>query len=160
MISEVFVEGCEDYFSCTNIGFQRFRIEIMRGWNQELGELFQRHYSYLWEKQGNIGSFFQMLELFQKKQSSEDLIKINKILNEYDKPYNEGMKIFAYISDNEGEITPKECALLLKSFERVDPDKFDNSDMKNNEWLRKSYDTWMKMMVHSIENNKSIIFSK
>ena len=54
-------------------------------------------------------------------------------MEEYDKPYNEGMKIFAKHSDCDGEITSDECVLLLKSFGRVDPDKFDKD--KDYLWL-------------------------
>ena len=85
--------------------------------------------------------------------------RINQILEEYDKPYNEGMKIFAYHSDCDGEITPEECVLLLKSFERVDPEKFENNNINDNDIYRESYEIWKKMMAFAIENNKSIIFA-
>ena len=85
-------------------------------------------------------------------------VQMRKILDEYDAPYNEGMKIFFYHSDCDGEITPDECKLLLKSFERVDPEKFDKSDEDINEWYRESYEIWKKMMEYAIKNNKSIIF--
>ena len=99
-----------------------------------------------------------MLNEVKNDQSNGIQEQIDKILDEYDKPYNEGMKIFARHSDCDGEITSKECELLLKSFERVDPDKFDNSDEEMNEWYRESYDIWLNMLKYAIENNKSIIF--
>jgi len=85
--------------------------------------------------------------------------RINQILDEYDQPYNEGMKIFANHSDCDGEITPEECVLLLKSFERVDPEKFENTNINDNDFYRESYEIWKKMMAFAIENNKSIIFA-
>ena len=87
-------------------------------------------------------------------------VKMEKILDEYDKPYNEGMKIFYYHSDCDGNISSKKCELLLKSFQRVDSEKFDNSDEYDNEWYRESVDIWKKMMTYAIENNKSKIFYK
>ena len=84
--------------------------------------------------------------------------KIEKILNEYDKPYNEGMKILAYHSEGDGIITPEESILILKSFDRVNPDKFEESDKNNIGWHRESYYVWKKMLAFAIENNENIEF--
>ena len=160
MSLDIFVEGCENYFSSTYIGFQRFRCEILKGWNSELGDLYQNRFSYLWNNNEDPFPFgiIEMMELFQIKHSSVAIEKINKLLDEYDKPYNEGMKIFIHHSDGGGEITPDECVLLLKSFGRVNPDNFDNTVEENNIWFRKGYNIWMKMLAFAIENNRSIIF--
>ena len=136
MVLDVFVEGCDDYMSCQYSGFYKFRCEILRGWNEELGKLYEQKYFY--EKNMN---------------------KMKKILNEYDKPYNEGMKLFFFHSDCDGEFTPAECKLLLKSFEHVDPDKFDNSDKETNSWLKESFEKWINMIKYAIVNNKNIIFA-
>ena len=89
----------------------------------------------------------------------EDLEKkMEKILDEYDKPYNEGMKLFFYHSDCDGEFTPAECELILPAFQRVDPEKFDKSDEYYNKWYRESYVIWIRMLKYAIENNKSIYF--
>ena len=66
------------------------------------------------------------------------------------------MKLFAFHSDSDGEISPKEIVLFLKSFGRVDPEKFVKT--YDNEFLRESYDIWLEMLSYSIENNESIIF--
>ena len=84
--------------------------------------------------------------------------KVNQILDEYDKPYNEGMKLFYYHSDCDGEITPDECVLLLKSFGRVDPEKFDKSNKDDYNFAVEGLEIWKKMMNYAIENNKSIFF--
>ena len=159
MVLDVFVEGCEDSFSCQYSGFGKFRCEILRGWNQRLGELYEKKYGFLWNR--NSGFELGLLTMmmgnrfgFQNTIQEE----IDQILNEYDSPYNEGMKLFAKHSDCDGEFTPDECVLILKSFTRVDPDKFDNSDEEYNEWFRESYIIWQKMLTYAIENNKSIVF--
>ena len=162
MTLDVFVEGCDDSFSCRYVGFQRFRCEILRGWNPELGELYEKNYGYLWDDNDkeniNSLSFMQMIEYYQRKTTNSIQDKINKLLNEYDIPYNEGIKIFINQSDCDGKLSPKECELILKSFGRVDPDKFDNSNKEHNEWYRDSFDTWMKMLKYAVENDKSIVF--
>ena len=159
MLLDLFFEGCEEYFSSRYIGFQRFKCEILRGWNSELGVLYNNHYSYLWNNIENDISFgtVETIELFQRKKSFEIIEKIDKLLNEYDKPYNEGMKIFIYYSNSGSEITPDKCVLLLKSIERVDPNKFDNSSKDNFLWFRKSYIIWKKIIASAIEDNKNII---
>ena len=157
MVLDVYIEGCDISFSCRYSGFTKFRIEILRGWNQELGQLYEQSHAQLFDRKNfaTLGYF----ELLLNMSIPNDLeIKMNKILDEYDKPYNEGMKLFCYHSDCDGEITPEECALLLKSFERVDPEKFDKSDSYDNEWYRQSFDIWKKMMAYAIKNNKSILF--
>ena len=158
MVLDVFVKGCDESFSCRYTGFSKFRCEILRGWNEELGQLYEKKYGFLWDENGEFMGWFEMLNKIKSAQSNGIQEQMDKILDEYDKPYNEGMKIFAKHSDCEGEITSKECELVLKSFERVDPDKFDNSNSEMNEWYRESYDIWLKMLKYAIENNKSIIF--
>ena len=158
MVLDVFVKGCNESFSCRYTGFSKFRCEILRGWNEELGKLYEKKYGFLWDKSGELMGWFEMLDKIKCAESNRIQEQIDKILDEYDKPYNEGMKIFARHSDCEGEITPKERELVLKSFERVDPDKFDNSNEEINEWYRESYDVWLKMLKYTVENNKSIIF--
>ena len=160
MVLDVYVEGCEITFSCQYSGFGKFRCEILRGWNPELGRLYDRKYGFLCDI--NDGGFeiglMQMLIGRQLAHSDNLQEKIDEILEEYDKPYNEGMKLFAKHSDGDGEISSDECVLLLKSFGRVDPEKFDNSNEDSNRWYRESYVVWQKMMVYAIENNKSILF--
>ena len=158
MVLDVFVKGCDESFSCRYTGFSKFRCEILRGWNEELGQLYEKKYGFLWDENGEFMGWFEMLNKIKNAQSNGIQEQMDKILDEYDKPYNEGMKIFARHSDCEGEITSKECELVLKSFERVDPDKFDNSNEEINEWYRESYDIWLKMLKYAVENNKSIIF--
>ena len=63
--------------------------------------------------------------------------QIDNILDEFDKPYNEGMKLFANHSDCDGEFTPDECVLV---------------------WYRESYEVWQKMLIYAIENDQSILF--
>ena len=84
--------------------------------------------------------------------------RINQILDEYDKPYNEGIKLFYHHLDADGEITPDECVILLKSFGKVDPEKFRKSKKDDYEFVLKGFDKWKKMMSYAIENNKNIIF--
>ena len=159
MVLDVFVEGCDESFSCGYVGFTRFRCEILRGWNQELGELYEKNYGYLWDENDNSAAlgFMHLIAVYNSKQRNETQEKINKILDEYDRPYNEGMKILFNHSDCDGEITPDECVLLLKSFGRVDPDKFDK-DEDYGDWYLESFDILKKMMAYAIENNQSILF--
>ena len=156
MVLDVFVEGCDDSFSCQYTGFSMFRCQILKGWNQELGRLYEQKYGFLWNKRGNL-DFFALIGMLKFGQSNDINVKFDEILEEYDKPYNEGMKIFAKHSDCDGEITSDECVLLLKSFGRVDPDKFDK-DEDYHDWYLESFDIWKKMMAYAIENNQSILF--
>ena len=156
MVLDVFVEGCDDSFSCQYTGFSMFRCQILKGWNQELGRLYEQKYGFLWNKRGNL-DFFALIGMLKFGQSNDINVKFDEILEEYDKPYNEGMKIFAKHSDCDGEITSDECVLLLKSFGRVDPDKFDK-DEDYDDWYLESFDIWKKMMAYAIENNQSILF--
>ena len=156
MVLDVFVEGCDDSFSCQYTGFSMFRCQILKGWNQELGRLYEQKYGFLWNKRGNL-DFFALIGMLKFGQSNDINVKFDEILEEYDKPYNEGMKIFANHSDCDGEITSDECVLLLKSFGRVDPDKFDK-DEDYGDWYLESFDIWKKMMAYAIENNQSILF--
>ena len=159
MVLDVVVEGCEDSFSCQYSGFGKFRCEILRGWNPELGRLYERKYGFLFNRSKNFElGFLQMMMGQRFGMHNDDQEQMDEILEEYDKPYNEGMKIFANHSDCDGEITPDECVLLLKSFGRVDVNKFDNSDSYTNNWLKESYVIWLKMMAYAIENDKSILF--
>ena len=155
MVLDVFVEGCDDSFSCQYTGFSMFRCQILKGWNQELGKLYEQKYGFIWDIKKSIGlaGFFCIQSGFYKNIDK----RMDQILEEYDKPYNEGMKIFANHSDCDGEITSDECVLLLKSFGRVDPDKFDK-DEDYHDWYLESFDIWKKMMAYAIENNQSILF--
>ena len=161
MVLDVFVEGCEDSMSCQYSGFGKFRLQILRGWNEELGRLYQEKYSFLFDREG-LG-FLRLASVLSQKESIESFFKsydekMDRILNEFDKPHNEGMKIFARHSDCDGEITPEQSILVLDSFLRVDIEKFDDSNEEMNEWYRETYHTWIKMLKYSIENGKSIIF--
>ena len=159
MVLDVYVEGCDESFSCQYSGFGKFRCEILRGWNQELGQLYDKKYGFLWNRCENFEiGLLQMMMSNQLGFKNTIQEKIDKILDEYDKPYNEGMKIFAKHSDCDGEFTPDECVLILKSFGRVDPDKFDKSDEYNYQWFRESYVVWQKMLNYAIENDQSILF--
>jgi len=158
MVLDIFVEGCDDSMSCQYSGFGKFRCEILRGWNEELGKLYQEKYGCLWNRDIEFG-FLALASILTKTNEIKSIDdKMKKILEEYDKPYNEGMKIFFYHSDCDGEINPAECELVLTSFNRVDPEKFDKSNEEINEWLRESYNTWIVMLKYAIENNKPIIF--
>ena len=164
MTLDVYVEWCDDSMSCMYSGFSKFRTEILRGWNEELGRLYEIQLNFMVGKKFDNDFFeFMSKHLNNIKEGSVEYIKSynekkKKILDEFDKPYNEGMKIFANHSDCDGEITPAESELVLKAFMRVDPEKFDNSDEENNKWYRETYETWIKMLKYSIENDKSIIF--
>ena len=68
------------------------------------------------------------------------------------------MKLFYHLSDCDGEITSDECVILLKSFGRVDPNKFDKFVQYDYEFVVEGFDIWKKMMTYAIENNKSILF--
>ena len=37
---------------------------------------------------------------------------MENIINEYDKPYNERIKLFYYQTDFDGELSSKECELI------------------------------------------------
>ena len=73
MVLDAFVEGCDESFSCRYVGFTRFRCEILRGWNKELGELYEKQYGYLWDENDNTASlgFLHMLSIYQNKQTND-----------------------------------------------------------------------------------------
>ena len=158
MVLDIFVEGCNAEMSCRYSGFSKFRCEILRGWNEELGRLYEEKLGFLWDsfKPSNMFGITDLMLHPDKAKEQEKRMK--KILDEFDKPYNEGMKLFFYHSDCDGEFNPKECELVLKAFNHVDPEKFDKSNEDTNKWLKESYDIWIEMLTYAIENNKSIIF--
>ena len=159
MVLDVFVKGCNERFSCGYRGFPKFKCEILRGWNEELGKLYEEISKYLWEGNDNsLGKYLNFFELAQLAREKENGIvgqKIKKILEEYDKPYNEGMKLFYDLFDK--EVSPKECKLILDAFERVDVEKFDKSDKETNEWIIESYESWKIMLKYAVEHNENLI---
>ena len=158
MVLDVYVEGFEESMECQYSGFSKFRCEILRGWNEDLGKLYEKKYAFIWDRKDEFG-LLRFAALLTRKEELNSLDEeMEKILNEFDKPYNEGMKLFFYHSDCDGEFTPKECVLLLQSFGRVNPEKFDNSDEEMNQWYRETYDVWIKMLNYAIEHNKPILF--
>ena len=158
MVLEVFVEGCDESMECRYSGFSKFRCEILRGWNEELGKLYEKRYSFIWEENDELNVLG--LTMFLSNQNDQKSLdeKIKQILNEFDIPNNEGMKLFYNHSDCEGIFTPSECELILKSFQHVDCEKFDKSDEDIYEWLKETYNIWLKMLKYAIENNKNIVF--
>ena len=157
MVLDVFVEGCDDSFSCRYGGFTMFKCQILRGWNQELGELYEKKYGFIWGVHSPEEKMLGYLSLVNPIFPDTIGTKINEILEEYDKPYNIGMKYFEQHSDCEGDISPDQCVLLLKSFGRVDTSKFKEYEGYD-DWFVESYDIWIKMMTYAIENDKSILF--
>ena len=160
MVLAVCLKGFET-FSCSYSGFSKFRSQILRGWNEELGVLYELLFFHEWK----FDEIYQRESNILKKYSYNELIKrnflaykIETMMNEYDKPYNKGMKIFAYNSDSDGIFTPNESLLILKSFDRVNLDQFDESDKVNIGWYRESYYVWKKMLAYAIENNEIIEF--
>ena len=149
------VEGCAEDFECQYFGWAKFKCEILRGWNEELGKLYAQKYGFLWNR--NRHSLFGLIPFLIPSEGRELDEKMNQILDEYDKPYNEGMKLFLN-PNNDYEYTPAECELILPAFERVDPDKFDKSDDHSNRWYNEAYIVWIRMFKYAIENNISINF--
>ena len=161
MVLDLYVEDNaknEDYsISCAYSGFTYFRCELLRGWNENLAELYEIYFSDLMERERTYKTINEkeISEYMSNKSLTER--KIKQILDEYDKPYNKGMKLFIYHSDCDGEFTPSECELILKSFGRVDPNKFDKNDIHFG-FYNMMYKKWKKMMAFAIEINKNIIF--
>ena len=159
MVLDVYVEGCEERFSCANSGFAKFKCEIFRGWNEDLGKLYEENFRYLWQDfDTSIAKNFDFNDLIKLHYEREKGVlgqNIKKILDEFDKPYNEGMKLFYGLGDN--VVSPKECKIILDSFERVNAEKFDKSDQDMNEWLVESYDTWKIMLKYAVDNNVNLI---
>ncbi len=146
-------------FECSYSGFGYFRCEILRGWNPELGRLQEQKFGFLWNRNGNFNlGLLGLLQFSGKFGGNDGDQRINQILEEYDRPYNEGMKIFYHHSDCDGEISPEQCVLILKSFGRVDPNKFDKSNKDDYEFVLEGFNTWKKMLTYAIENNQSILF--
>ena len=158
MVFDAFVEGCKESFSCSHRGLAKFKCEIFRGWNEQLGKLYEEKTGYLWDENRSITqnfSFMEMVGLYNEREKGILGQKIRQILNEYDKPFNEGMKIFYNVADC--ELAPKDCKLILDAFNRVDIGKFDKSNEDTHEWLIESYDIWKKMLQYSIDHNENII---
>ena len=49
MVLDVVVEGCIVSFSCKYSGFGKFRCEILRGWNPQLEQLYDRKSGFLFD---------------------------------------------------------------------------------------------------------------
>ena len=49
MVFDAEVEGCKEPFSCSHGGLAKFKCKIFRGWNEELGILYEEKSRYLWE---------------------------------------------------------------------------------------------------------------
>ena len=163
MALDVIVDGFEK-FHCSYSSFSIFRRQILRGWNKEFGVLYELYFKII--DHGSIEEIykreFDILNKYTRNQLLDPFFietKLDEILNEYDKPYNEGMKIFAHHSDYDGELTPEESVLVLKSFNRVNPDNFKKLDVYYNTWCRNSLKLWKKMLAYAIENNKIIEFA-
>ena len=157
MVFDARVEGCNQSFSCSYRGFAKFKCEIFRGWNEQLGIYYEENSRYLWDDSHSLTKNFSFNELIQLSIERENGIigqKIKQILNEYDKPFNEGMKIFYDVADC--FLTPKECKLVLDAFNRVDISKFDKSNERTHEWLIESYDIWKTMLQYAIDHNENI----
>ena len=150
MVFDACVEGCKDNFSCGYAGWFEVSCEIIRGWNEELAKLFEKKYGHYWDR-----SYTYTIPSESKRKELDE--KMNEILNKYDKPYNEGMKLFIHPC-NEFNYTPAECELLLAVFERVDPDKFNNYNKNDNKWYKKVYIIWIRMLKYAIENNENLHF--
>ena len=159
MVLDAFVEGCDESFSCAYRGFAKFKCEIFRGWNEDLGKLYDENFRYLWQgfdtTKENSFDFNGLIKLHYERENGIVGQKIKKILNEFDKPYNEGMKLFYDLGDN--EVSPKECKIILDAFERVNVEKFDKSDEYTNEWLIEGYNTWKIMLKYAVDNNVNLI---
>ena len=157
MVFDAYVEGCNIRFSCGYPGLERFKCEIFKGWNEELGKLFEEKSRYLWDEDDRITPYFSFMELIQFAAERENGLlgqKIKKILNEYDIPYNEGMKLFYKLGDT--LLSPNDCKLILDAFNRVDTSKFDKSNEDDHEWFMDSYDTWKTMLKYAVDNNKEM----
>ena len=94
------VKGCPVSFRSSYLKFNLFRLEILKGFNEDIRDL----------KEIN----FRSLETFRE---------MSLILDEYDKPYNNGMKMFALYFDINGGIPSEECVSVLKSFGKEKPIK-------------------------------------
>ena len=160
MVLDVYVQGLEECMECQYSGFSKFRCEILRGWNEDLGKSYEKRYGFQWEKRDefNVSKFTELL--LTRKEEEIKIIdgEMKKILDEFDKPYNEGMKLFFYHSDCDGVFSPEECVLVLQSFGCVNIETFDNSDEKMNHWYKENYNIWIKMLNYAFEHNKPIIF--
>ena len=157
MVLDAFVEGCKKRFSCAYRGFAKFKCEIFRGWNEQLGQLYDYNYGDSWDE-NRIRPFLdfdELAHLYNEKENGIIAQKMKKILDEYDKPFNEGMKLFFNLSDK--EVSPKECKLILEALERVDIEKFDKSDKDTYEWVIESLDIWKTMLKYAVDNNKNLI---
>ena len=130
------VKGCPVSFRSSYLKFNLFRLQILKGLNEDIKDL----------KEIN----FRSLETFRE---------MSLILDEYDKPYNNGMKMFALYFDINGGIPSEECVSVLKSFGRVDPERFDKSNESENLWYRNNFVIWKKMLAFAIEINEDIICS-
>ena len=112
-----------NYFSFKNKKLIYCRTTVKMIHHGSIEEIYKREFDILNKYTRN-----QLLDPFFIE------TKLDEILNEYDKPYNEGMKIFAHHSDYDGELTPEESGLVLKSFNRVNPDNFKKLDVYYNTW--------------------------
>ena len=74
--------------NCRYIGFSKFRTEILRGLNEELGKLYEKPINYLLDDNVDINFIREKLNdilLGRHREPTEIDLKINQILNEYDR---------------------------------------------------------------------------
>ena len=82
MVFDAFIEGCKVRFSCRYPGFEKFKCEIFKGWNEDLGNLFEEKSRYLWDEKYSITKQFSFMELMQLSYERENGLlgqKIQKI---------------------------------------------------------------------------------
>ena len=69
------VEGCEEDFECQFFGWAQFMCEIIRGWNEELGKLYEKKYRFLWDR--NTSFFIPIMFMASKsKELDGEMAKI------------------------------------------------------------------------------------
>ena len=161
MEMRICVEGCEHFMICTRSEFAKFKVEVLRGWNEELSELLAQKYKHSFYDPIDVNQDFIRIEILNTLSSATTdtsalKLNIDKILNEFDLPYNKGMKIFIYITENTFHITPEESKLILESFKRVDDEKFQKNEYY--ERLKVNFYSWIEMLLFSVSHQKNIVF--
>ena len=79
MVFDAFVDGCNVNFSCRYSGLEKFKCEVFKGWNEELGSLFEEKSRYLWDEKYSISKYFSFMELIQLQTERENGILGQKI---------------------------------------------------------------------------------
>ena len=124
----------ETGFSCGYITFMKFRIELARTYNEELGEMYR-----------NL-----MVDIVSEHEFSE------KYIERWNELCNHDLDIFLFHSDCDGKFTPKECRGIYNAIKDL------HMDMQGHNYgVMKPYNMlehWKEIFKHCADRRINLYF--